>query len=459
MTRLRLLTVLRVAVAGTALSASVAGPALAAGTVTRNNADQRVTYTAVGTANVVVTDAPSGGGTALTLSEAGIGVGATHVNCTDNGDSVTCTFGPGAMSEVASSLSAGSDVFDAGATTLTRLSIQDNTGGNDRLVGGNLAVSPSGFPTGDLLSPGPGTDQVFGNDGNDQLSTGPGGAELLDGGPGDDDVINLGSDPVGDVLRGGSGRDFLWARSTAIPSENFTIDLAAGSQTETAGASAPDVVEGFEDVRTDDGNDVLLGTDGPNVIEAGLGNDRVDGRLGADLVFGEGGSDFLEARDGIADRVDGGPDADVCMLDHLDESAECELLQVATVTPFGAGLPADVDPIGCTLRGPPARPRARAVSRRGVSLTADCDEPGRVTARLTAALPRRAGVRVARAGDVELARRSATLGAGDNARMRLRVGRRLRPLVVRRAVLRIELRAIDTAGNRARALVRRLRLR
>lgn len=117
--------------------------------------------------------------------------------------------------------------------------------------------------------------------------------------------------------------------------------------------------------------------------------------------------------------------------------------------------------MSCRLLRVPARYRSRALRRRGIAVRAECDEPGRVTARLIGRLlgVDVGGARAARSGDVELARRSATLGAGNDARLRLRVGRRLQRLARRGVVLRVELRAVDSAGNRTPPLVRRLRLR
>jgi hypothetical protein len=241
--------------------------------------------------------------------------------------------------------------------------------------------------------------------------------------------------------------------------QSFTVDLAAGRAIDQAGLDAPDVIEGFEDARTDEGNDILLGTDGFNVLRSGDGADRIDGRLGADVAFGEAGADRLEARDGVADRLSAGADADTCVTDQLDETSDCESVQSLTVTPLGAVFP-DVDPPGCTTPGLAARPRARRLARRALSVRVDCDEPGSVTVRLLAKLTRLDGrARLAARGDLELARASAMLGTGDDAALRLRVGRRLRGLLRRGARLRVELKAVDNEGNRARPVVRRMRLR
>jgi hypothetical protein len=456
---------MRVALLTIAAVLACASPALAAGTVTRFSETSGVTYATAGPANVVVTDAPSGAGTAMTISEPGIQPGGTFFGCVDNGDSITCTFADPADASISTTLSAMNDVFNAGASTRTEVTVQDFMGGDDVITGGNLAVRPNGSSTGDVLRPGPGTDQVFGGGGNDELGDGgEGNSELVEGGPGDDRFIVLGfiapgGDPVGDVYRGGPGRDSLYVRTILEPPESFTIDLAAGAVTEASGIVGPDVAEGFEDARTDEGADTLLGTDGPNILRSGAGNDRIVGLLGSDELSAEAGEDRLEARDGVADRVDGGPGGDSCQLDQLDESAECETIDLATLTPFGAVLP-DLDPPGCRVAKLKRSQRRRQIARRGLRVIVDCDEPGRVGARLLGKLRRLDGrARVARAGDVQLAGRTATLGSGDRATLRLRVARRLRGLLRPRARLRLELTPVDKAGNRARPLVRRLRLR
>lgn len=59
------------------------------------------------------------------------------------------------------------------------------------------------------------------------------------------------------------------------------------------------------------GVDIIVGTQGPDTINAGLGNDGVCGLGGADRLFGQGGGDNLVGGLG-ADRLDGGPANDEC---------------------------------------------------------------------------------------------------------------------------------------------------
>ena len=434
-----------------------AAPAAAAGTVTRSSADSNVTYTASGVANVVLTDQPQAGGTRVTISEPGILVGMTAVDCQQGVGFVTCDWSATEEGFVSATLGATPDSFDGSALTRSAISVQAQ-GGADTLRGGNLVFDPEGNSRGDSLNGGAGVDQIFGGDGGDFLTAISEGGELAEAGPGDDEVLTLGGGATADTMRGGPGQDQVWVRASPGV-QSFIVDLAAARSTDQAGLDAPDVIEGFEDARTDEGNDVLLGTGAFNVLRSGSGEDRLDAGLGADVLFGEDGADRLEARDGIADRLSAGAGIDSCLTDQLDETSDCEAVEPVSVTPFGAVFP-DADPPSCTTPGLAARPRARALARSGIVVRADCDEPGRVSVRLLAALRRVDGrARLARSGDIELAAGTATLDAGGNARVRLRVSRRLRPLLRRNVRLRVVLKAVDATGNRAPRLTRRLRLR
>lgn len=434
--------------------------AFAAGTVSRVSATSSPSYTNAAAAEVVVTDAPDGaGGVVVTIAETGISITGPQNGCTDNGDSVACTFAADEDPDVSATLSAQTDSFDAGALTLTTVTVFGGNG-DDELTGGNDTQNRFGNPIGDSLFPGEGAARVVAGDGNDQVGLSDDGADVVDLGPGDDRLITVysGPDLAADMLAGGPGVDQYWARPGVTPGTAFTVDLAAGTAVDSAGASAPDPISGFENLRTDEGNDTLLGDGGPNELMGGAGNDRLDGRLGSDQLFGQFDDDRLEAQDGVADRADGGPGTDVCLLDQLDQDAECETREVANLTPFGVVFP-DVTPPTCTASSG-ARPRARRIAQRGLAVTLDCDEAGTVRARLLGRIRRLGtGAGAARAGDIELARRNAAVGPAGRAKLRLRVGRRYRRLLRPGTRLRLQLTAVDTAGNRARLPVRRLRLR
>ena len=434
--------------------------AFAAGTVSRSTPSSSPTYTNAAAADVVVTDAPDGAsGVVVTIAEPGISITGTPNGCTDNGNSIACTFAADEDPDVSATLSAQADSFDGGALTLSTITVF-GMGGGDELTGGNDTQNRFGNPIGDSLFPGGGAARVLAGDGNDQVGLGDEGADVVDLGPGDDRLITTfsGPDPAVDALAGGPGIDQYYPRPGIAPGTAYTLDLAAGTAVDSAGTSAPDPISGFENLKTDEGNDTLLGDGGPNELVGGAGNDRLDGRLGSDQLFGQFDDDRLEAQDGVADRADGGPGTDECLLDQLDEDAECETRQVANLTPFGVVFP-DVTPPTCAASSA-ARPRARRIARRGLRVTLDCDEAGGVTARLLGRIRRLGrGAGAARAGDLELGRRNAVLGSAGKANLRLRVGRRYRRLLRPGTRLRLELTAVDTAGNRARLPLRRLRLR
>jgi Ca2+-binding RTX toxin-like protein len=451
---------MRHAIVGCAVALVLAPSALAAGTISRSAANDDLNYATATAANVVVTDAPDGaGGAVVTVTETGISIMGPANGCMDNGDSIACPFAAGNDPRVDANLTAQPDKFDGGAANLTVLTVF-SMGGNDELTGGNDVLSRLGNPTGDSLFPGTGTDRVIAGDGTDQVGLGDDGADVVDLGPGDDQLITTyaGPDAEADSLTGGPGRDEYRPRFVTVAATSFTVDLAAGTSVDSDGASAPDPISGFEDLRTDEGNDTLLGDAGSNELRGGAGNDRLDGRLGVDQLFGEFDADRLEARDGVADRVDGGTEADVCLLDQLDIDTDCETREIANVTPFGVVFP-DVTAPACVVSAA-RRPRARRVARRGLLTTMDCDEPGTVTARLVGRLRRLGqGASAARAGDIELSRRTTALSQAGNATLRLRVARRYRGLLRRGTRLRLAVVAVDAAGNRARPTVRRLRLR
>ena len=136
--------------------------------------------------------------------------------------------------------------------------------GNDRLLGSMVA---------NMLVAGGGNDTLFGRSGND----------TLDGGDGDD-VINGGNGA--DTLIGGSGIDTL---DTTTAGAAQTVDLEA--QTISGGDSTGDTLSGFENVRTGNGADILMGSAAANVLDGGAGNDTLNGRDGADTLTGRGGLD------------------------------------------------------------------------------------------------------------------------------------------------------------------------
>jgi hypothetical protein len=94
----------------------------------------------------------------------------------------------------------------------------------------------------------------------------------------------------------------------------------------------------------------------------------------------------------------------------------------------------------------------RALLRRGLAFRARCNKPCSLRVEL---LGRARRARVARGGDLVLGARVVRRKAGSH-KGRVKVARRQRPAVVRRARVRLRVTAIDAAGDRrvARHVIR-----
>ena len=107
------------------------------------------------------------------------------------------------------------------------------------------------------------------------------------------------------ICRGGRGPDYL--------------DAGPGSDRIFAGFGDDQLFGGVSA-----GRDELWGMAGRDRLDGGDGDDRLDGdhdpaRLdfgeASDLLLGRGGSDRFNARDGLVDRIRGGPGADKALVD------------------------------------------------------------------------------------------------------------------------------------------------
>ncbi len=195
----------------------------------------------------------------------------------------------------------------------------------DAILGGEGNDDLRGGDGGDRLEGGTGNDRLRGEDGNDTL-VGGAGDDTLQGGAGDDLIIA--SDGVDDV-RGGVGADSLQLAGSYAEYEiektgngRFTItDTVAGRD----GVSVTRSIESFafSDVTLSadelldfngpsgatEGDDLLVGDAGANLISALGGNDTVLGDAGNDTLNGGSGADILSGGEGT-DLLDGGDGAD-----------------------------------------------------------------------------------------------------------------------------------------------------
>jgi Tol biopolymer transport system component len=79
------------------------------------------------------------------------------------------------------------------------------------------------------------------------------------------------------------------------------------------------------------GNDTLLGGAGSDMIEGGAGNDVVIGGSWADRLYGNDGSDTIFANDGERDVVDCGAGNDRAVVDAVDVTRNCEVVDPGPV--------------------------------------------------------------------------------------------------------------------------------
>jgi Ca2+-binding RTX toxin-like protein len=146
--------------------------------------------------------------------------------------------------------SAFDDVIWAGATS---------GNDNDILVGGNGD---------DILAGGGGVDDINGGADNDTIYAGSGNDALVTGGLGDDKIFGgEGNDTIDGDLRGG-------ALGTA--------------------ADGDDIIYGGRG----DGNDIINGNGGDDIIFGGAGVDVLSGGIGDDIIFNGAGTDTVTGGDG-----------------------------------------------------------------------------------------------------------------------------------------------------------------
>ena len=383
--------------------------------------------------------------------------------------------------------SPGADSFDGrggagtGAAANEELRLTGG-GGDDQLFGGTAS---------DRLDGGPGNDTLGGGAGNESLDGGPG-DDLLDGGPGDSDDVDYGDStgPVSidlasaapqnggslgfdtlvgieevtgsdhsDVLRGdeaensldgeqgddlieGRGGDDFLDGGSGIDTLSYegapagvTVDLAEEDAQDTGGAGEDRLFDAdFEYLVGSPHNDTLQGTNGVN---------RIDGLGGSDTILALGGDDQVFARDGVADNVDCGAGQDEATLDvpGVDTVVACESTLFAT--------PPDTS-VRVVIRG-----KRITLNRKGVAIaqvlcprteqTPPCR--GSLVLRTKGKVP--VGKRKRR---LVLAKGNFKVGAGETARVRLKLAKGRAQLVRRNGKARRALaiaRARDGAGNSA----------
>lgn len=241
----------------------------------------------------------------------------------------------------------------------------DGDGGDDRLFGSGGQDRLYGGSGTDVLDGGPGDDYAEGGDGDDLIDGGPGSDVFLEGGEGNDTVQGgLGNDfmdegPGEDSYTGGSGGDALGVLPSAGTDDDSFVGgpgldgiyiVCGGCQvhpgTKRNGrrhSSERDYLE-IENVvirslipndeelppeRFGTGADIVVGTQGSNVLRTERGPDRIVARAGSDTIKAGTQNDFIDAADGHHDAlVDCGKGDDRAIVDRFDRPKNCERVQV-----------------------------------------------------------------------------------------------------------------------------------
>ena len=151
---------------------------------------------------------------------------------------------------------------------------------NDRLLASGGPEFSGPFPVRIDANGDAGDDEIIGGDGPDNITDGPG-DDVVRGGANDDSIVEWGQ-AGDDTFDGGSGSDHVgWAEF----SDAIRVDLRMDGPQDT-GAAGRDSVANFENASTSEGNDVLIGTDGPNNLSTGDGDDLILGLGGTDRIRG-----------------------------------------------------------------------------------------------------------------------------------------------------------------------------
>lgn len=175
-------------------------------------------------------------------------------------------------------------VFSATGSLL----VQDQLRGFENIWGGGGNDSISGNATANLLDGGAGNDLIEGGDGNDTLIGGAG-IDTLRGGQGDDVYVIDQFDRIEEVPGGGTDRVLIGA---AYTSNSYRLAEAL-EEIDASGAERAMALTGNAD------DNIIIGTQFDDTLDAGDGDDRLEGGKGNDLFLANDGNDIFVGESGI----------------------------------------------------------------------------------------------------------------------------------------------------------------
>ena len=261
----------------------------------------------------------------------------------------------------------------------------DGGSGDDVLEDGPGGVYINGHGGNDAIRGGAGSDRISGGEGEDSIDAGAGDDEL-DGGPG------------ADILGGGGGRDRVSYGGQGLDPLRVSIGDGPG---DGAAGEGDDVLGDVEDLSGGEGDDVLVGSDGPN---------RMDGRSGADTLLGLAGDDTL-SNGATGDLFDPGPGRDrvsaFAQARVLLADGEADRLRCAKTAPD-----IEADSVDTLTRCAPAAyfASARGPDRSGrMRIVLECETPSAVpcSGRLQVRRNGRTASRLVGFGPIEPGRKAA----------------------------------------------------
>lgn len=244
------------------------------------------------------------GGTGVDVLDGGAGNDVLTLNDANVGDFVDG--GTGVDTFVFREISGAVDnVITVGANDVTVDGVSITTqnietvdinagGGNDTITGSSAN---------DILRGQDGNDTIDGGDGNDAVQGGSG-IDVLSGGGGND-ILRMVDANVGDSVDGGTGTDTFnyvdasgnTANIITIGANDVTVDgvAIAIQNIETVDINAGD---GDDMVTGGAGNDILRGQGADDTLAGGLGNDVLQGGNGDDTLLGGAGNDIMDGGSG-----------------------------------------------------------------------------------------------------------------------------------------------------------------
>jgi Ca2+-binding RTX toxin-like protein len=216
--------------------------------------------------------------------------------------------------------------------------------GNDVLYGEAGSDTINGGTGNDGIYGGDDTDHIFGNDGSDTINSGEGGSqaddwETINGGTGNDNISTGSGDHQ---IDGGTGADSIAASTgwdqVLYTSRTAALTITANDNTANDGESGEgdnvrssidlidsgsgnDTITPANNVGTqtygNDGNDTIngnthswgeyiFGGNGDDVLHGNAGNDVIDAGAGANTVTGDAGNDGIYVQNGTNDSTDCG---------------------------------------------------------------------------------------------------------------------------------------------------------